>query len=140
VPLPVRSQMVVERKSIAVRFYRTERASEPVREWLGTLDKTDRIACSPNLLVLSIFEAIRRQSSGVAPDSRASDQPLGHLKGPPRSIAEMRTNTPHASSADRSIIRAALLRGVISRMATVPSLMFCFTKLGLPGLTKSTPW
>jgi hypothetical protein len=64
----------------------------------------------------------------------------GPEKPRPRPIAEMRTNTPHASSAARSIIRAALLSGVISRMATVPSLMFCFTKLGLPGLTKSTPW
>jgi hypothetical protein len=49
-------------------------------------------------------------------------------------------NTPQACSAARSIIRAALLCGVISRMATVPSLRFCFTKLGLPGFTKSTPW
>ena len=30
-------------KRIAVRFYRTERGSEPVREWLRSLDKTDRV-------------------------------------------------------------------------------------------------
>ena len=55
-------------------------------------------------------------------------------------FAVARLGAPHASSAARSTIRAVLLSGVISRMATVPSLMFCFTKLGLPGLTKSTPW
>ena len=46
----------------------------------------------------------------------------------------------HASSAARSTIRAAMVSGAISRMATVPSLIFCLTKLGLPGFTKSTPW
>ena len=30
-------------KRIAVRFYRTERGSEPVREWLRSLNKTDRV-------------------------------------------------------------------------------------------------
>ena len=30
-------------KRIAVRFYRTEGGSEPVREWLRSLDKTDRV-------------------------------------------------------------------------------------------------
>ena len=30
-------------KRIAVRFYRTEGGSEPVREWLRSLDKPDRV-------------------------------------------------------------------------------------------------
>jgi phage-related protein len=32
----------VERKRIPARFFRTERGSEPVREWLKSLDKQDR--------------------------------------------------------------------------------------------------
>ena len=34
--------MAVERKRIPARFYRAEGGSEPVREWLKSLDKPDR--------------------------------------------------------------------------------------------------
>lgn len=35
--------MAVERKRIPARFYRAESGSEPVREWLKSLDKQDRV-------------------------------------------------------------------------------------------------
>ncbi len=42
VPLLVRSFVPVRRKRIPARFYRMESGSEPVREWLKSLDKQER--------------------------------------------------------------------------------------------------
>jgi hypothetical protein len=120
-----------------VRLAKKETARSVTRSSAGLL----RAAPAPRTFWYSAF--LKRSLAKVRESRRIRARATSRLaawKAPPRSIAEMRTSTPHASSSARSTIRAALLSGVISRMATVPSLMFCFTKLGLPGLTKSTPW
>ena len=110
--------------------------AEPPSQVVRAFEGVDLILHAGHVEIAPCIKWLER----IAPVTATTSWLVGTGEALPRANTVKVVEAENHTKSARSIIRAALLFGVISRMATVPSLMFCFTKLGLPGLTKSTPW